>query len=112
LNLARASGVGVPQQKLVFPRFLATTEEDYRPELELWRDELAELGVGGHQVVEWQERLSEPTYIYGRADVAANNLRIPYDGQRIDDKRNLAVFSHEWSGQRVHIPTHYENNYL
>jgi hypothetical protein len=111
LNLARASGIVVPKQKLVFPRLFATREQDYLPELELWRDELAQLGLNQHLIVDWQESLSEPVYVYGRGEGVANSFSFPYDGRRIDDKQNLALFSRKWSGQHVRIPKHYISRY-
>ncbi|HEY4518472.1 MAG TPA: hypothetical protein VJG48_02490 [Candidatus Paceibacterota bacterium] len=106
LNLARASGIKVNPGALVFPKYFATKDPRYLPELRLFVDELARLGVGGHEIREWDPKCVEPTYVYGRVGSKELPFLLPYDGIRLDNKLNLALLR-EWGGDRVHVPVHY-----
>lgn len=106
LNLARAAGIRVPSESLTFPNRLATTDWVYLPELQLFRDELRELGHDGHSIVEWTYDDSQPIYVYGRVREVYDNV-FPYDGLRLDNKLNLAQLSRRWQGRYVHIPRHF-----
>lgn len=106
LNLCRVSGGSVDPESLVFPELFATESSDYLPELEVFLAELKLVGVDG-QIVPYQYYPELPTYIYGRVgSVTQKNVR-PFEGLRLDDKRNLAQFSTLWQGKYVRVPRHY-----
>lgn len=111
LNLARASGVVIKREHLTFPEQFATTEEVYRPELDLFAQELEKLGLPGKTVCDWplNEKVSKTTYVYGRVGTENEMLILPYDGLRLDNKLNLCRFSLGWKGATVRIPKHYIN---
>lgn len=108
LNLARASGICVEPSRLVFPQRFATQAAVYRPELELFADELAIRGLPSRTICSWPlVDESQPTYVYGRARADEVAEIVPCDGFRLDNKLNLGVFSKEWRGNAVRIPQHY-----
>ncbi len=108
LNLARAAGIQVPGGKLLFPEKFATLDEVYKPELELFVRELGYLGHR-HVVSDVASNADSPVYVYGRIGTKENPNTLPHDGLRLDNKFNLAEFSHEWKGEIVRIPRHYTN---
>jgi len=110
LNLARACGVKVTPQLFAFPKQFATLEKEYLPELKLLVAELAALGLSGHRIVPYQQKVSSPLYVYGRTESGGNELVMPMDGLRLDDKRNLAAFSWIWQSEYISIPLHYTND--
>ncbi len=107
LNLARASNIPVDSKALVFPERFAGKSSVYLPELQLFLDEMAALGIKGHKVCEWNENDSEPIYVYGRVGSKDKPHILPYDGLRLDNKLNLGLFSRTWSSDMVKTPRHY-----
>lgn len=107
LNLARASGISVDPRLLIFPERFASVSSVYLPELKLFLDEMATLGVNGHKVCSWDKSDTDPIYVYGRVGQRDQPNVLPYDGLRLDNKLNLGLFSREWSSDLVKIPKHY-----
>lgn len=110
LNLARASGIGVDPTRLVFPKRFATIDPIYRPELMLFVEELAALGLDGRTICSSGETV-EPIYVYGRVGSKDQPQILPYDGLRLDSKLNLGLFSRTWTGDRVKTPRHYVSRF-
>lgn len=104
LNLSRASGIPTANELLRFPIQFHSAEANYLPELELFIAELKYCGIDTSLGMNW----GEPTYIYGRNGHLYNSSTVfPQEGNRIDNKSNLAKFSQIWRGNSVHIPKHY-----
>lgn len=107
LNLARASGVRIDPKKLIFPKKFACKDHTYLPELQLVVTELADLGDAGHTLCDADDNTLDPVYVYGRVGSPDQvNIR-PYDGVRLDDKRNLGLHSRQWFSETVKTPRHY-----
>ncbi len=89
LNLLRASGNALPAcNGGKFPTEIIAYSEDYVPEFELAKSELAFIGKE-MQIAWWHDRPGIP-------------LKSPFD-----DKMYLARFSREWRGDRIRIPATY-----
>ncbi len=113
LNLARASGIQIDSSRLNFPDQFAAKEDVYLPELELFANELAALGLAKRTVCNWplNKSPSKPTYVYGRVGTKDKPFILPYDGLRLDNKLNLGQFSQTWDGTRVRTPKHYMSRF-
>ncbi len=112
LNLSRASGINIDSSHLIFPKQFVTKSDVYLPELELFANELAILGLPKRAMCnKVYGNASEPTYVYGRVGTKDDLLTIPYDGLRLDNKLNLGQFSKSWNGTFVRIPKHYMNRF-
>jgi len=90
LNLSRAAGI-VVEPAPDFPERFVLRDEAYRPELELL---VAELG-GGRSIATGDEAPGEGAFVYG------------YTDPTLDDKRLLAEFARDWSGDWVIVPQFY-----
>ncbi|MDO8529671.1 MAG: hypothetical protein Q7S18_03310 [bacterium] len=113
LNLARASGIQVDPNRLIFPEQFATKAGVYLPELELFANELNALGLPKRTICDWplNGTASKPTYVYGRVGTKEEPLILPYDGLRLDNKLNLGQFSQTWDGMLVRTPKHYMSRF-
>jgi hypothetical protein len=112
LNLARASNISIPGEKLRFPIHFASVENAYRPELELFARELELCRSERVEVCDFRTWCWADTeiYVYGRVPHDDSLLVLPRDGLRLDDKRNLAQFERERKGLpdiHIRIPQHY-----
>lgn len=75
-------------------------DEVYRPEFDLCRDELQILWIDTQEVKQLSEQ--SKTYVYG---VISRTINVfPYDGMRMDNKMNLAMFSKIWESKNIEIP--------
>jgi hypothetical protein len=105
LNLARACDIAVDSRPLLFPKLFVNEDQVYMPEFELFKKELE---IIGHETMhEQMDHLTPTVYYYGRWAEAQHEGIFPYDGIRIDNKLNLAMFGLAWKGDRVRIPKHY-----
>ncbi|KKP33093.1 MAG: hypothetical protein A2360_00240 [Candidatus Staskawiczbacteria bacterium RIFOXYB1_FULL_32_11] len=111
LNLARAGGIRISSELLTFPTFFASKSWEYMPELELFVDELARLGLSGHHIHELHGNGVDSTYVYGRVGSKDQPNILPYDGLRLDNKLNLGLLSRGWDSVAVKIPRHYINRF-
>ncbi|HVZ11725.1 MAG TPA: hypothetical protein VG965_01725 [Patescibacteria group bacterium] len=105
LNLARASGISIDAEKLIFPNRFALEATEYLPELQLFLYELGATGKWGNRILDDIDKELK-TYVYGRIGTG-NPMAIPHDGQRIDNKLNLAEYCQIWDGELVRLPKHY-----
>ncbi len=102
LNLARASGITVDENRLSFPVGFSCKDRVYQPELQLFINELGRRDL-------LNEGCSSdvlPTYVYDRVEENVDHI-FPYDGVRLDNKRNLGLFSRAWASDVVKMPRHY-----
>jgi hypothetical protein len=104
LNLSRASGATVNSQSLLFPNLFVNEEQVYAPEFKLCQEELQI--AGAKRMHESTDRLVPTIYYYGRWPTKNDGI-FPYDGIRMDNKMNLAMFSRVWQGNYIKIPKHY-----
>lgn len=101
LNFARATSQEVDNiLNEVMPERFYLQDEIYRPEFELCIQELQKLWIEAWEVQELSERMK--TYVYGILPRTINTF--PYDGLRIDNKMNLALFSKIWNSNNIEIP--------
>lgn len=84
----------------VFPENFYLQDGLYRPEFELFRSELEKLWISSQEVFDVSERYK--TYAYWVFDKKENLF--PFDGVRIDNKMNLALFSKIWEWNNIEIP--------
>ena len=107
LNLQRAAGIKNLLNGTSFPPFWTTSQSIYQPELELACQELTLLGHPA-KPINWQSALANSTdqiYWYGRFDRYIKHPQVvPANGPLIDDKKQLAIFSDQWQGDRVTVP--------
>jgi hypothetical protein len=112
LNLARAAGICIDSPTLKFPKKFVTKSRLYYPELKLLVDELSLLGIKDCQICEYGNiPKGEPVYVYGRAGSKDEPYVFPYDGVRLDNKMNLALFSRQWESDLVKLPRHYAQRF-
>ncbi len=111
LNLARASNISVNAKSLIFPQRFASTSLDYLPELLLLIEELDVLGYKSHLLCDFDRSFNDSVYVYGRIELKGVQNVFPYDGHRLDNKLNLAMFSKVWDSDLVKIPKHYVSRF-
>ncbi len=110
LNLARAAGRPVELNGASFPEIWTTSNEIYRPELELACQELTLQGYRCRTMPydEVLQRTDTEVYWYGRFNRYRDYPLVrPTFGQDLDNKYNLARFSWQWESALVEIPLYY-----
>lgn len=75
-------------------------DQIYRPEFNLCIDELQKIWIDCQEVSQISERMK--TYVYWIMWRTTNVY--PYDGIRMDNKMNLALFSKKWQWNNIQIP--------
>ena len=75
-----------------FPENMYLQEQQYRPEFQLCIDKLQLLGIQTQEVQEILQK--DKIYVYGVMPKTENIY--PFDGIRIDNKMNLALFAKQW----------------
>lgn len=101
MNLTRAVWKEIDSILLnKFPDKTYLQEEIYRPEFELFINEMSIYWKQIEEVTQINERYK--TYIYG-VEKRLWNL-FPYDWLRIDNKLNLAMFSKLWKWENIKVP--------
>ena len=83
-----------------FPQKMYLQEQQYRPEFQLCIDEMNMLWIDTQEIWELIDRYK--TYVYGTLPKTENAF--PFDGLRIDNKMNLALFAKQWKGTNIQIP--------
>lgn len=101
LNFARATSQQINAiLNETMPKSFYLQEQIYRREFELCLQELQELWIEAQEVRKLSESIK--TYVYWTIKRTINVF--PYDGLRVDNKINLALFSKIWKADNVVIP--------
>ncbi|MDO8529992.1 MAG: hypothetical protein Q7S10_01085 [bacterium] len=103
LNLARAANIKADEEKLCFPMEFGCLGRLYQPEFELF---ISELDIRDCLNPGFCSFDPIPKYVYGRVEEKSDEI-FPYDGVRLDNKRNLGLFGRTWRSDLVKVPRHY-----